>query len=169
MDKTLELSWPYVAGFWDADGHFSIYRSPKYPSWTPSINAGVTQGGGQERILFTIQDFLFKKGVKSSVREAKKKGSQFINRMPCFELEVLSGRDNMEKFLRLIVPHLRLKSSKAKEALKVVSESKNYKRVSAVEEMKILGLRKSGKSKAYIGRYLGRSHATVRRVLEVVG
>jgi hypothetical protein len=95
------LSWPYIAGFVDGEGHIRIQGA--------GVQVSVFQSRERGRLVFIeMQNFLKGHGIKSAIH-LRKDGQYCL--YSC-------GRDNAVPFMRGMLPYLRIKKLEVQDILR---------------------------------------------------
>lgn len=102
-----QLTWEYIAGFFDGEGHI-VSR------W-PSSQLSIAQSGPEgHSVLSAIQDFFFGVGVPAKIIPQK---SKYPGAKPMWILFV-TGRAHVLFLLKKLLPFLRIKRTKAQDAIR---------------------------------------------------
>ena len=100
----LPMTWDYVAGFFDGEGCVEVHSNVARRS-TGTIRVSISQSGDRgKRICKEIIDFLEARGIHSNLA----KQGQGEKYKPAWKV-ITSGKGNTEKFLKAILPYVRVK------------------------------------------------------------
>jgi hypothetical protein len=103
-----QLSWEYVAGFFDGEGN--IYN--RLPT---RILVSVAQSGNRGKVLLEeLQLLLDKEGIRSSLYKMK---THRFGALDCWVVAT-SYRDGAQRWLELMLPYLRIKKTEAQDTLR---------------------------------------------------
>ncbi len=98
------MNWAYVAGFFDGEGHVRMNNSGSRNIETMCV--GITQK--KTKVLGIIMDFLESNGIRCGYSDRGSAASHVI----------ITGRDNISKFLRGVIPFLVVKKPEAQDFLR---------------------------------------------------
>ena len=113
------LTWQYVAGFFDGEGHIGTHANRARRSWFGSVATFAQSGKEGAEILGEIKAFLKEHGVVAYLRCQPRSQSNTALR-DMWSLKIAS-RPNLTTFLRFIVPHLRVKRVVAEDHLRFLA------------------------------------------------
>lgn len=104
-----KMSWAYIGGFFDGEGclHHSKRRTRDY-------FASVTQLTRAAKVLHEMSAFLLARGIANSCRAFRVKG-----RGIAMTYLRITGRRAVRRFLRFVLPYLRVKRAEALVAIHV--------------------------------------------------
>lgn len=109
----MDMSWPYIAGFFDGEGSIGV------AAHATGRKAGIyiAQSGRMGQItLIEIQVFLKSQGIDSAVFQTGKAGVSKRTK-PSYRLAV-NGFTGTTKFLKAVLPYIRIKRSQAQDVLR---------------------------------------------------
>lgn len=120
------LTWAYIAGFFDGEGHVSFARRNGGSS---CIVVGMAQSQetgktGPPQVLQCISAFLRDRGVRHNVYEAGiKQSPSFLQGRAIQQVRVsyhlqIQNRPGIQTFLEGVYPHLWVKKQKAEDAIR---------------------------------------------------
>jgi len=103
----VDLTWQYVAGFFDGEGHISFGKH--------NLQMGITQAGNIGKcVLAEIEDYFAQSGISSHLH-AKKPGS-ILGRKQIYMLSIT--RLQALALLRKLLPYLRVKKVLAQDVIR---------------------------------------------------
>jgi intein/homing endonuclease len=107
------MSWEYIAGFFDGEGWVGMSMGVRRNC--SNVRVRIVQTAERGRILLeTIQAFIAKAGIKSSVRISPTGDD---NRQILWVLEI-SSRDSTLRFLRMVMPFIHIKRTEAQDIIR---------------------------------------------------
>ena len=111
------MNWSYIAGFTDGEGCIGCRQSGKWGFYYP---VSLAQSGCEGlEVLREIATFLEKEGVTAKVYTRKAPLTGFSKRIQ--HSLYVGQRSSVEKFLRGVLPFLRVKRLKAQDALRMLT------------------------------------------------
>jgi hypothetical protein len=106
------LTWQYIAGFFDGEGHVTMTHSVSLRS--SHIEVGISQSQERGRALFSeIQEWLLPYGIECKIYRQKPRGT--LKQM--YHLD-FTGRENYTRFLHHVFPHLHIKKVETQDMLR---------------------------------------------------
>lgn len=106
----MRMSWQYIAGFYDGEGHLSKGASGL------SHRVGITQTGADGLALLTyMAGFMDAHNITSSIGICKRDNPKHATR---YDLNI-TNRSSVEIFLRLTFPYLHIKKLLAQDTLRL--------------------------------------------------
>ena len=124
MYDAKEMTWPYIAGFFDGEGSISFRFSNSRGHRCLNVCARIGQNVEHSFVLDEIIEFLQSKGV-SHVTDSITTNNGFSNKQ--FRVIAISGRENVRIFLKGIVPYLIVKAPKAYRVLSFLEEERQIR------------------------------------------
>ncbi len=113
-----QLSWKWLAGFFDGEGCISVAR--QNPGQPPSaVRLSISQNGVQSWVLDEINEFLETAGVLTYLRPLAETGQRDVQ---------ISEFDSVEYVLKRLSPHLIVKKARAEECLRYMREVRKLKK-----------------------------------------
>lgn len=101
----MDLTWPYIAGFFDGEGYVTFSKN--------RLQAGITQAGDAGLLLLNdIKEFLSHSGILCSLHQK----AQVHNHRKCYQLSF--SRLQVEHFLKQVFPYLRIKKVVSQDVLR---------------------------------------------------
>jgi intein/homing endonuclease len=114
-----QLSWEYIAGFFDGEGSVGIYQNRARRGFGSPVVALVQSGDRGKKLLTEISEFLSSRGVKSYLGRTRKVKVKDTH-TTCHVLRVCN-RPGVTLFLRGVFPYLRIKKIEAQDVLRFLS------------------------------------------------
>ncbi len=117
--KSAEMSWRYIAGFFDGEGSFDIrkYDNSKYvQNGSKGLRANIAacQMTKNKKVLQKISKFLSKHGIQHTLYDCK-----YIPQNHCMMSWVRMGhKTHLRKFLKKTLPYLIVKR---KQGIKILA------------------------------------------------
>lgn len=105
-----KISWAYVAGFFDGEGHVCVI--------TKNSNVGLCQAGPEgERVLHEIAAMCATVGIHCGVYDSNELKRETMGLKRMYRLSI-QGRESCRRFLIRVLPYLRVKRVIAQDALR---------------------------------------------------
>lgn len=108
------LSWPYIAGFFDGEGHIRFHNTSLKHKGALYCTIVQTKDEGLY-LLDDIAVFLASHGIRSKVHENSKPSS--LKHAQCYRIDIL-GWDNSIRFLKFMMPYMVIKKLKAQDMIR---------------------------------------------------
>jgi hypothetical protein len=106
------MSWEYIAGFFDGEGHAALRTASNGAAWF----AGIGQSGKEgKQILEEIQEFLRIHGINSNLHADSHKGK--FSKRDMYRL-TLSNRINVVGLLKKLIPFVHVKKATVQDILR---------------------------------------------------
>jgi hypothetical protein len=158
--KSKQISWQYIAGFFDGEGTvcFARYGHLKKRYALAAMSQADFQGG----VIYVIKDFLKENRIESRITKDKR----FRNgeRAEGYQLRLyMSGLGSVREFLNQVLPYLIVKREKALEVLSSIGEDNWNTKFTLRERDTIVESRKQGYSFDRISTLINRPSGSIKR------
>lgn len=111
------LTWEYIAGFFDGEGCVSCYNNPARPD-ALTVVASIAQTGLEGHALLTeIKDFLTGHGIKSYLDTKHSRMRSHPTYRKSYALRICA-KPSLIPFLTNMIPYLRIKKVVAQDTLR---------------------------------------------------
>ena len=147
------LTAPYIAGFFDGEGHVGIGRKGDKDS---QVTIGLTNT--HEHTLRTIAEFLTAHQIENSIYNHR---LSKLGRKRCYTLALTNHKTKLA-FLKLIAPYAITKSDAIRKAITFIESKQWLSPFDDIEISAALDAYRQGASLREIERQLGVSSRTVR-------
>ena len=115
----MKLSWEYIAGFFDGEGCISLQTNVSHKQRDyHRVRLILAQSRHQDAVLFEIAEFLEGEGFHPTVKPAGRSMTHLF----------LYRQGEIEDILCALMPFLRVKKEKAKDALKFIEDHRTRSR-----------------------------------------
>lgn len=109
------MTWQYIAGFFDGEGSLCLANRGSN-CWRARLHQSKTD------VLYRMRDFLLLEGINSYVMVVSKQekigNTKYIRNGTVSALNIRTHRENLIKFLRLILPYLVVKKVLVQDVLR---------------------------------------------------